>query len=140
MAFLMACRRFQRVGAGELEDGERNRRLTVEIAVDVVVARTEFDAVPSERTTSLSLTMALPEDLRMTSPNCRFAGEAGRSRQRILKVLPGRNRRLADAPGGHLAILVRAESGLLRRASCPATRFSPDRARCACCNRAGPRK
>ena len=36
--------RVERVGAGQLEDGQRDRWLAVEVAVDVVVLRAELDA------------------------------------------------------------------------------------------------
>ena len=57
---------------------------------------------------------------------------------RKLKRLAGRGGRLAELPGRCIDILAADRVRHIDRASCCATPISADRARCGCCNRAGP--
>ena len=51
----MAVGRVERVGAGQLEHGQRGRRLAVEVAVDVVVLRPQLDAFVDDAPIGISV-------------------------------------------------------------------------------------
>ncbi len=99
---LHRIRRRQRVRSGQLEHADADRALVVEIAVEIIVERTEFDPRDIAQIGQPPLRIALDDDrtefVRGRQPplglHAQFKGGAG-----------GTIRRLADGPGGNLDIL-----------------------------------
>ena len=101
---LTALGGFQRVGAGQLIDRQGDRGLAVERAGLVVALGAELDRGHVRRRTSRPSASFLRIDVARTAS---ASVSRPKRRDRVLKHLAVRHRRLADLPGRDLDVLLR---------------------------------
>ncbi|EXI75602.1 MAG: hypothetical protein AW07_00913 [Candidatus Accumulibacter sp. SK-11] len=97
-----ALRDRERVGAGRQEDADERRRLAVVAAVELVVARTEFDARDIAETDTRAVRIGANDD----RGELRGVGEAPLRGDRVDQILSLADWRLADLAGGELCVLL----------------------------------
>ena len=141
--------RFQGVGAGQLEDGQGDGGLAVEVAVDVVVSGPQLDALLGGL--AAGFVDVLADHVAEVDDLAVVAGLDDDVLELLLAAEPslglddqleghrgaGGHGRLAEAPGRDLHVLLLDGVRSRRRRSSARRPAAAGRARCACCNRGG---